>query len=210
MWPKQTPQPTRLVRKTQTKFSHSKTTIRNKTKNVYSVASPRSDFSCLQDLHSIGTVESRELWLGDQPIFIVKFTLSVSIFPSESCLLCGVTLGRRQERSPPAENKDAAPWMVRQGGLRSSASGAPLKREHVSMVRHCVPTHTLRACTHTGFQSCSLDSSLLQLGCTNQIPNIGLCFSNHCLKRREVTRRNDLYHGDGACYGIYKWHSQDE
>lgn len=78
-----------------------------------------------------------------------------------------------------------------------------LRRDHVSAVRRSVPHHT-------SSQPCSLHSSFSDLRCTDQIPNIALCFRNHCLKRRKVTRRNDPYHRDGACYGIYKWHSQDE
>lgn len=167
----------------------------------------------------MGTPETKQLWLRDQWIinmFILEFTLSVQIFSLESphycsCRLCGTLIAGRQESSPPAEDTDAAQWKARQGVLHLALSLLSLmRRDHVSVVRHSVPHCTLCVCTHTSSQPCSLHFSFSGLGCTNQIPNIGLCFSNHCLKRRKVARRNDPYHRDGACYGIYKWHSQDE
>lgn len=80
----------------------------------------------------MGTPETRQLWLRDQPninMLILAFTLSVQIFSLESprycsCQLCGTWPARRQESSPPAEDTDAAQWIVRQGVLMSSASGA--------------------------------------------------------------------------------------
>lgn len=151
-------------------------------------------------------------------MFILEFTLSAHIFSLESphhcfCRLCGTLPAGRQESSPPAEDTDAAQWTVRQGALVNSECiwhHSLLKRDHVSAVRHSVPRCPLRVCAHTSSQPCSLHFSFSDHRCTNQIPNIGLCFCNHCLKRRKVMRRNDPYHRDGACYGIYKWHSQDE
>lgn len=162
----------------------------------------------------MGAPESRQVWLRDQRILTCSSWSSLCQYkyfpwsPLTTVSVDSVVLYQ-------LEGRRAAPlqrtlmllsgWPGRvQWWWTEHLALSLLRRDHVSAVRHSVPHHILYMCAHTPAPSPALSISALQ------IPNIALCFGNHCLKRRKVTRRNDPYHRDGACYGIYKWHSQDE
>lgn len=167
----------------------------------------------------MGTPEPRQLQLRDERILTCSFWSSLcqyKYFPWSPLTTAPVDfvalyqLGGRRAAPLQRTLMLLSGWSGRVYGWTAHLALSPLKRDHVSLVRLSMPHYTFCVCTHINSQSCSHHLSFSDLGCTNQIPNIGLCFGNHCLKRRKVARRNDPYHRDGACYGIYKWHSQDE